>query len=55
MVDSKTIDEMIIKLNALLENNKTENGEYRLNLTRTAVALDFAKHEIEKAILEYQE
>lgn len=50
MVDSKTIDELLHKINILLENNRKENGEYKLDFTRTAVALDFARKEIEFAI-----
>jgi len=54
MVNSKTIDEILESLNALLKSNKDENGEYKLNLTRTAVALEFARKEIELSISEQQ-
>lgn len=54
MVDSKTIDKLLHKINVLLENNKNETGEYKLDFTRTAVALDFARKEIELAISEQQ-
>lgn len=54
MVDSKTIDEIFSELNVLLKSTRDENGEYRLNLTRAAVALDFARKEIEIAISEQQ-
>lgn len=50
MVDSKTIDELLHRINVLLKSNKNENGEYKLDFTRTAVALDFARKEIELAI-----
>lgn len=54
MVNSKTIDEILENLIALLKYNKDENGEYKLNFTRAAVALDFARKEIELAISEQQ-
>ena len=50
MVDSKTIDELLDGLNSLLIKNKDEDGEYHLDFVQAAVALDFAKSQIERAI-----
>lgn len=49
--NKEKIYELLNELEALIKNNETEDGTFRFDEFRAVVALDFAKTEIEKTIV----
>lgn len=45
------IYELLGEIEALIKNNETEDGTFRFDEFRAMVALDFAKTEIEKTVI----
>lgn len=46
---SSYIDSQLMELGAVINSYRDDNGEYKFDLTKAAVALDFAISEIKKA------
>ena len=49
--NKEKIYELLHELEALIKNNETEDGTFRFDEFRAVVALDFAKTEIDKTIV----
>lgn len=48
--DLETLHRLLEEIRQLVKNNVTADGRCRFDLLRAAVALDFAKSEIEKTL-----
>ena len=46
------IYELLSEIEALIKNNETEDGTFRFDEIKAMIALDFAKTEIEKTVVE---
>lgn len=50
--NKETLDTLLKDIQTLIRENENEDGSFRFDLMKAAVALDFAKTEIEKTISE---
>ena len=50
--DKEKLYELLEEIKVIIEQNETEDGTFRFDITRACVALDFAKTEISKTIVD---
>lgn len=50
--DKEKLYALLNEIKDIIERNETEDGDFRFDITRACVALDFAKTEIMKTIVD---